>query len=109
MAKWRTQSDYGHVVIDRYLRMKRVTQVDPEEWRSWCFKVLFPMCYRKTWWHGQRSLRDIYGRVCDWMVIIEGEFIPVYDKTRMANVKKLAGVINKMNKMEKSLSTPCKP
>lgn len=109
IRKYRAQSDYGHTVIMRLLRMKRITETDQSKWYDWCRAVLFPMCWKQPWWHNQRSLSDISCMLRDYLVLIDGELVSIYDKTQMANVKKLAAAIKKVDKMEKLRLTSCKP
>lgn len=95
--KHNSHRDYGHSVLMRYLRMRRITCVDPGEWSKFMIGTLLPMAQKQPWWHRQRSLWNIfYYMVNEWRVVINGKPLEVADKRQMAAVKRIHSAMKKL-------------
>jgi hypothetical protein len=100
MQKWRSPRDYGLVVIDRYIRRKRLTFVHFRPWQKWLEDVLFPMARKKRWWNMQRSIWDIQYRALsnEYTIYIDGSIALVFDPERMRNVKAIHAAIQRIDR-----------
>jgi hypothetical protein len=100
----------GYRILLRYIRVRRVTELDPVQWNSFIRRTILPMARCAHWYNHRRwTIRDIEILVNPNRVLIDGEPVVILDKHQMANVRKLAAQLDRLDKMEKSFATPCKP
>lgn len=89
--------DYGHSVLLRYIRMRRITCLESSEWEKFMLDTVLPMAQKQPWWHRQRSLWEIfYYMVGEFRVFIDGRPIVIADKRQMVNVKKIHAAMKRM-------------
>ena len=93
MAKRGGARYYGTDVLLRYIRLRRITQVDAADWQDWVCCDLVPMAATRRWWPDQRACAgDILALVGPYRVVVEGEPVSVRNGEAYRNVMRLARV-----------------
>lgn len=82
---------YGTAVLMRYIRLRRITQVDAGDWSDWVCRDLVPLAATHRWWPLQRAcVGDILALVSPYNVVLEGEAVCVRNGEAYRNVMRLA-------------------
>lgn len=99
VRKWSSGGPRWHAtaVLERYIRMKRITCCDPHEWYRYVNGPLCELFYRRDARgtcrpisYGQnKTLDDIGGMVSQWSVLVDGRVVSCHDRARRSMLRML--------------------
>jgi hypothetical protein len=94
-----TARRYATAVLERHVRMLKITETDPVRWCVWMNRHLIRVARKRPWWSFRWQyavVNDLRWLVCEYSVLIDGERLDIYEREHMQNVRKLARSARKL-------------
>ncbi len=96
---------YGTYVLARYIRWRRMTEVDPVRWQQWVRRELLSKCKCRRWFPSQQaSMDDIRSFVSDYSVVIDGRRHLINSARHLLLVKRLHTAFDRMVRQERAIA-----
>lgn len=88
---------YASELLNRYIRLRRITETDPKRWNDWVFGDLGELLRTRSWWHRQQaSLYDIQHMVSSHGAVIEGRQVWFSTTEAAQNVARIGAMYRRL-------------